>query len=215
MYVDGFNLYYRQLKTRSRFKWLNVKLLAEQVLGPNNTIIRLNYYTARISGRADPSAPGRQQVYFDAFGTVPEISIHYGSFLASQKWAGLVHPPEFRPLHNIPSPWPDVVKVHKTEEKGSDVNLASHLVRDGCTGAFDAAAIISNDTDLVEPIRIVTQELGLPVGLLSPVNNPSSRLQSVATFTKRIGNRHLRASQFPDPVPRNPAPPLHKPATWV
>jgi len=45
------------------------------------------------------------------------------------------------------------------EEKGSDVNLACHLVNDAWAGRFDAAVVISNDTDLVEPIRIVTQEL--------------------------------------------------------
>ena len=60
-------------------------------------------------------------------------------------------------------PYPVVAKVWKTEEKGSDVNLASHLVYDACQGSFDVAAVLSNDTDLVEPIRIVTQELGLPV----------------------------------------------------
>jgi hypothetical protein len=35
---------------------------------------------------------------------------------------------------------------------------------------YDVAAVLSNDTDLVEPIRIATQELGKPVGLLTPVS---------------------------------------------
>ena len=51
------------------------------------------------------------------------------------------------------------VLVFKVEEKGSDVNLASHLLFDAFRGAFDAAAVLSNDSDLVEPIRIVTKEL--------------------------------------------------------
>jgi hypothetical protein len=77
-----------------------------------------------------------------------------GSFLLSEKFAGLVKPPEFRPRVSLAPPWPDVVKVIKVEEKGSDVNLASHLLLD----AFQAistlpqfspmTAILSNPSGL-------------------------------------------------------------------
>jgi hypothetical protein len=47
------------------------------------------------------------------------------------------------------------------------VNLASHLVRDALTNVFDVAVVLTNDTDLIEPIRIVREEAGKIVGLLS------------------------------------------------
>ena len=97
VYVDGFNLYFRLLAQRSSLKWLNVKALAEKLLNPANTIVGVRYYTARVSGRIDRHAPARQQIYLDALRTVPEISIHMGTFLLSEKFAGLVKPPEFRP----------------------------------------------------------------------------------------------------------------------
>ena len=109
---------------------MNIKALAEKLLNPANVVTGVKYYTARVSGRMDPSAPARQQIYLDALRTVPEISIHMGSFLLSEKFAGLVKPPEFRPRASLAPPWPDVVKVVKVEEKGSDVNLASHLLLD-------------------------------------------------------------------------------------
>src|SRR6266699_3050420 len=56
------------------------------------------------------------------------------------------------------------VWVEKTEEKGSDVNLASHLVRDAFRQQFEVAVLITNDSDLAEPVRIVSQELQMPVG---------------------------------------------------
>jgi hypothetical protein len=81
----------------------------------------------------------------------------------------LVQPPDFRPAFVLPpTAAPEVAYVWKTEEKGSDVNLGVHLVRDAFKGHFDLAAVLSNDTDLVEPVRIVTQELNLPVTLLTP-----------------------------------------------
>jgi len=118
---------------------LNIKTLSERLpdrakFDPANVVTGVRYYTVRVSGRIDPAAPRRQQTYLDALRTVPEISIHIGSFLLSEKFAGLVKPPEFRPRTALAQPWPDVVKVIKVEEKGSDVNLASHLLLDAFQG---------------------------------------------------------------------------------
>jgi uncharacterized LabA/DUF88 family protein len=203
VYIDGFNLYYRLLKKNPQYKWLDLKTLATALLQPQNQIRTVRYYTARISGRFDPSAPARQQIYLDALQSVPEITIHLGNFLVTKPWVGLVHPPQMRGGAVPPfiPPYPDVAKVWKTEEKGSDVNLASHLLRDAYQGSFDVAAVLSNDTDLVEPIRIVTQELGLPVGLLCPVPKPAAGLAQVASFIRHVRINHLQASQFPDTIP--------------
>jgi hypothetical protein len=48
IYVDGFNLYYRMLEKRPDLKWLNIKQVAENVLKPENQIIGVRYYTARV-----------------------------------------------------------------------------------------------------------------------------------------------------------------------
>lgn len=215
VYVDGFNLYFRLLEKRPALKWLNVKRLVETVLNPANVVVAVKYYTARVSGRVDPAAPARQQVYLDALQSVPEISIHTGSFLTSEKFAALAKPPEFRPRVTLSPPWPDVVKVLKVEEKGSDVNLASHLLLDAFQSNFDVAAILSNDSDLVEPIRIVSQIMKKPVGLLSPVANPTRDLGQVASFIKRISISDVAASQFPDAVIRPDGSVVHKPTSWV
>ncbi len=215
VYVDGFNLYLRLLVNRPAAKWLNIKALSERLLDPANVVTDVRYYTARVSGRTDPTAPGRQQIYLDALRTVPEISIHMGSFLLSEKFAGLVKPPEFRPRTELAQPWPDVVKVVKVEKKGSDVNLASHLLLDAFQGNFDVAAVLSNDSDLVEPIRIVTKVLGKPVGLLSPVSNPTLELKNVASFIRRISVSDLAGSQFPEAIVLPDGATLNKPAAWA
>lgn len=216
VYVDGFNLYYRLLEKRPHLKWVDPKQLAERILSNQNRIVRVRYYTARVSGRVDPTAPARQQVYLDALATVREIRVHLGTFLASQKFAGLVHPPEFRPRLSgaMDFPWPNVVKIHRTEEKGSDVNLASHLLLDAFRGEFDVAAVLSNDSDLVEPIRIATQDLGCIVGLLTPVGNPNPQLSRVASFVRHIGAGHLASAQFSDPIRLADGRLITKPPTW-
>jgi uncharacterized LabA/DUF88 family protein len=92
------------------------------------------------------------------------------------------------------------VKVLKTEEKGPDVNLAVHLLNDGYKQQYELAIVISNDSDLVEPIRIVRQDLGLAVGVLTPQRDPhkqSKELRKHATFMRPIRAGVLAASQFP------------------
>src|SRR5262245_12321482 len=157
VYIDGFNLYYRALKPLGH-RWMDIAALSGAVLPDSSKIIAIKYYTARVSGRVDHGAPARQQAYLRALESLPLVSIHYGNFLTKQKWSGLVHPPQFRPHFMLPpGASPHVAYVWKTEEKGSDVNLGAHLVRDAFTHAFDEAAVLTNDTDLVEPIRIATK----------------------------------------------------------
>ena len=112
------------------------------------------------------------------------------------------------------APYADAIKVrvHAMEEKGSDVNLACHLVNDAWAGRFDAAVVISNDTDLVEPIRIVTQELKKNVLILSTSKfGASPPLQKVATSVLHIHNSHLKAAQFPTAIPGTT---IIKPSSW-
>ncbi len=213
VYLDGFNLYYRALKG-TRHKWLDVVALSRAALPAGTQVERVNYYTARISGRVDPSAPARQHAYLRALATLPEVAVHYGNFLVSQKWAGLVQPPEFRPPCALPSGVvPQVACVWKTEEKGSDVNLGVHLVRDAFRVAFEMAAVLTNDTDLVEPLRIVTEEVGLSVTLLSPVARPATSLAAVASAVRHVGP-YLGPCQLPDQILVPGRKPIIKPASW-
>jgi uncharacterized LabA/DUF88 family protein len=216
-YIDGFNLYYRMLKSRPAMKWLNPKALIETVLHPSYSITRVNYYTARVSARAhDPEAPARQATYLKALSTVPEIAVHAGNFLTSEPWMPLASPPQAKPpeyVWNLPPP--NVVKVVKSEEKGSDVNLGAHLVRDAFTNAFEVAVVLTNDSDLVEPIRIATAEAGKRVGLLVPVKYPTPSLAQVSSFSLHIRPGHLSNAQFPANIPHPDGTVISKPTPWV
>ncbi|MFH1738952.1 MAG: NYN domain-containing protein, partial [bacterium] len=201
-YIDGLNLYYGAVK-KTPYRWLNLKAFVEAILPSIYRIIRVNYYTAPVSHIVDPGAPKRQKILFDALKTVPEIEIHKGRMAPRTKRGTLVEPP-----HTL-------VTIRALEEKGSDVNLASHLVRDAFQGSFDVAAVVTNDTDLVEPIRIVTQETCLPVILICPnvyARRPvAASLKEVATEVRRAREGHLVVAQFPDVIPGTN---IKKPSGW-
>ncbi|MGV0005569.1 MAG: NYN domain-containing protein [Candidatus Porifericomitaceae bacterium WSBS_2022_MAG_OTU9] len=198
VYIDGLNLYYRALRNCPELKWLNVEVLCKCRLSPEYQINKINYYTAPVLGTIDPGAPKRQAVYWKALETLPSLEIHKGRMQAKEKILPLVYKDD----RTIPlKPRPHMAQVWKCEEKGSDVALGAHLVRDACKGEFDVAVVITNDTDLYEPIRIVAEELSLPVGLLTPVARPAGSLQRITSFVRRIDRNRLLRSQFPDAIP--------------
>jgi hypothetical protein len=172
---------------------------------PKNTIGEIKYFTALVSARpSDPDQPVRQQLYLRALRTLPNVSIHLGHFLTHEVMMALV----------VPLGQPQkFVRVIKTEEKGSDVNLATHLLHDGHLGRFDIAVVVSNDSDLLEPIKLVRQELRKKVGILNPHPNPSRALLPHIDFIKQIRAGVLAASQFPSTLTDKHGI-FTKPAAW-
>ena len=201
VYVDGFNFYYGAVKG-TPFRWLNLAALCARML-PNDNVAVIKYFTAVVSARPhDPQQPVRQQVYLRALRTIPNIQIIFGHFLTHSCRMCLTG---ITPVQKV---W-----VDRTEEKGSDVNLAPHLVNDAHLGPFQTAVVVSNDSDLMEPIRIVRQELKLPVGILNPHQHHSVALKPLATFMKRIRQSDVAACQFPT-VMQDARGQFHKPPTW-
>jgi uncharacterized LabA/DUF88 family protein len=189
VYVDGFNLYYGALR-RTPHKWLDIEKLCRLIL-KNTQIEAIKYFTARVVPRPnDPDQATRQEIYFRALTTNPKIEIFLGHFLS----------------HAVRMPICDATGamtgqytyVLKTEEKGSDVNIAAHLLLDAHLSRFDQAIIVSNDTDLLTPIRFVRRSFGKRVGVLNPHRRPSQVLLREADFLRQIRPGAVAAAQFPE-----------------
>ncbi len=140
-------------------------------------------------------------MYLRALRTLPNLSIIYGHFLAHSV-------PALTGVNPIQRVW-----VDKTEEKGSDVNLAPHLLMDGFKGQYEVAVLITHDSDLAEPVRMMRKELNLPIGILNPHQLHSKPLKMLATFIKRIRQSDLIAAQFPG-VLSDTVGQFSKPTNW-
>jgi uncharacterized LabA/DUF88 family protein len=181
VYVDGFNLFYGALKG-SRYKWLDLEALCRNLL-PKDDIHRIRYFTAKVSARpGDPQLPVRQQTYLRALRTLPTVSVHLGVFYVSTIRAPLANPQRGR----------KTAAIIKTEEKGSDVALATYLMLDACRGDCDAAVLITNDSDLREPLRLVREDLGLVTGVVNP--HPARKRSRAlrGTFFKQLRRARSR-----------------------
>jgi len=205
VYIDGFNLYYGALKGTS-YKWLDLDALCAKLL-PQNDVKEIHYCTARIKARpGDLRGLARQQAYLDALASLPKISIHLGHFLESQ--------PRMR-LANPPAGGPHTAQVVKTEEKGSDVNLATWLLVDAYEQRCETAVLVTNDSDLALPMSIVSQRLGLTVGLINPHTRAASAalMRTSPSFVKSIRAGALASSQLPQQVAVGTRT-LHRPSSW-
>ena len=169
-------------------KWLDLVRLSHLLL-PNDKIHRVRYFTAAIQPRPNrPNQAVHQQIYWRALRTLPGLSIHEGQFRTD---------PRSMPLASPVPGGPSTVRVLKTEEKGSDVNLATYLVSDAYEQDFEKAAVISNDSDLCTPIALVRTRLSLPVIVFNPGNHHSADLQRDATEMRKLRRGPMLGSQFP------------------
>ena len=193
VYIDGFNFYYGQLKD-SPYKWLDLVKLFKTILGDENNLIKVKYFTARVQPTdRDPQVNIRQDTYFRALEAYcQEVEIHFGHFLRHKVFAENANPP------------PNKIEIFKTEEKGSDVNLALHALNDAWADAYDCAVIVSNDSDLATALKMVREQQKKVIGLITPgapKRNPSWQLRQFSSFIKIIRPWALEKSLLPNPIP--------------
>lgn len=182
----------------------NLDALCRALL-PQNHIQRIRFFTARVKSRShDPTQAQRQQTYFRALATIPHLTSHYGQYERRKVYRPFVHPPD---------PDNPLVQVYWDEEKGSDVNLATFLLLDGFQQQYEVAAVISGDSDLVEPVRAVRDVLSLSVGIFNPRQRAGTELAQVATFYKPLDSAILAACQFPT-IMTDQHGTFTKPASW-
>ena len=146
-----------------------------------------------------------------ALSTIPNLHIHYGRFALNRTRLPvypLVYPEPGRP--------PEMTRVLRTEEKRSDVNLATMLMLDCVDDSFDEAVVISNDSDLALPIEVAASRFRKTVGVVNPQrkNRPSRELSNAASWVFRsINARVLAESQFP-PEMNDARGSFFKPPSW-
>ena len=212
VHIDGLNLFRRKLSKHPECKWLDIEALAQRLL-PEYEIARVRYFTAIIKAGpgSDVQSPQRQQAYLRALATLPRTKIYLGKFRID---------PRVMPLHPTKlgsDGMPIYVKVKKTEEKGSDVNLASHALLDAFRCDASAYAILSNDSDLVTPMRKIQEELNAKTILLSPMDSKrtSNELrQTGPMLIRHITGDDLRACQLPPSI-ADAHGVVHRPKQWT
>jgi len=208
-YVDGFNLYFG-LKEKGwrRYYWLDIGALIRNLLKPAQHLVAVKYFTARISGARASDNPQaakgreakrrRQSDFLDALATVVNLEIFEGHYLdktvrcfgCQRSWT-------------------------QPEEKMTDVQIATQMLADAFEDRFDAALLVSGDSDLVPPIRTIGRLFPEKrVVMAFPPRRTSGHLKRAATAYFTIGEGIFRRSQLPDSVTLPSGHVLSRPQRW-
>jgi uncharacterized LabA/DUF88 family protein len=93
------------------------------------------------------------------------------------------------------------------------VTLATHLLIDALDGAL-VALLITNDSDFIEPIRIVRERFGTRVVVISPDDHVSKRLAKIASHARTLDHSLLVDCQLPQVVFDNDGREIRCPPAW-
>ena len=196
-YIDGFNLYFGMREAGfDNCRWLNTKLLVEKLLKPHQELIRVNYFTSRVS--SNPDKQKRQSTYIDALESTG-IKITYGNYQDGSE--------ECKRCGHI---W------RTAKEKMTDVNIATAIMVDAFQDNYDMAMLISGDSDLTPPIREVHRLFNNKrVFIAFPPKRHNSSMALVAKGSEIIGRKKLTDAQFDEEVESKTGYKLKRPKEWV
>ena len=195
LYVDGFNLYFGLAEFGRKYKWLDLRAVAQQLCNPGQQVGTVTYFTARIRGN-DSRKIKRQTTYLEALETTG-VQIVLGKFLFKE-----VRCRKCGRVYQVP------------EEKESDVNLATHLLVDAAAGEADTFMVITADSDLILPMEKARDVYGRKVVPVFPPHRTSREI------IKRMGRPYylneslLRNCQLPRAIEKDDGYTLYRPKEW-
>ena len=195
VYIDGFNLYHAIDALREpELKWLDLRALAESILRKDEVLREVKYFTAFATWRPDSFTKHRAYVSaLEARG----VHVILGQF-------------KEKPRHCASCKY----RWTGHEEKETDVQIAVHMVADAVTGSADRIVLISADTDLSPPIKMIAS--------LRPecevfVAAPPKRLSKCRSLGPKleITAGRLRRCLLPNPAQISPQQYVGRPDAWA
>ena len=189
-YIDGFNLYHAiddisraSGGTDNYLKWLDLHRLMSVFTDPkHHKIISIKYFSAYAHWLPDQMA--RHKLYVVAIksrGVEPIM----GRFKDKEIYCK---------------------RCRQTfwghEEKESDVNIATHMLQDAHADLFDQAFLVSRDSDLSSPLRMLRASFpSKKVKVIAPPRRMHSKeLGALAHARATIEDQHLELSLLPQQV---------------
>lgn len=207
VYIDGLNLYHgiKELKRHDgtkafnmhQLKWLDIEKLAEKLLKlaearqyvlTTQSLVVVKYFTARVTGynksnNYSSKSKSRQNHYILAL---------QGYCLKMELIEGRFKNKDIKCLKC------DTYSVHPTE-KETDVNIASHIIGDLYEDKFDVAYLISGDSDLVKPMKMVVGK-GKTMIVAFPPERATDQIKATATSYLKITKEILESCVLPNPL---------------
>jgi len=199
-YVDGYNLYngimepirdedHKVIATPlGKCRWLNLHKYIYSFLPKDYELVKIHYFTATVRGR--PDSKKRQQIFWKALDTLPNLEKQLGNQIPDPKRGGFL-------------------------EKQSDVNLALQMYCDAIEGKTNSMILVCGDSDQVPTIRrIQNLNRGIELSVIFPPNRFSQDIADIVSPHYKTREAILSATQFPDIIKVEGISDIIKPPEW-
>ena len=165
VYIDGSNLYHSLSVNIGRAD-LDFLAFARKLVG-DRRLQRIYYYNAPVDQGREPEAYRRQRTFFYNLQRVNYLELRLGRLI-----------------------YPEYANA-RPYEKGIDIKLATDMLVHGTNGNYDAAVLVSGDTDFYDALQAVKNAgRHVEVGLFDPQSS-SRVLRDVADRVVRIDREFL------------------------
>jgi uncharacterized LabA/DUF88 family protein len=169
-YVDGFNLYHAIADLRKpHLKWVDLFALAQSLCRPEETLVKVAYFSAYATWL--PSKYARHREYVAAL-KLHGVECHMARFSEQQTRC-----------NECGATW----KRH--EEKETDVHFSLTFLEDAFDNIFDRAIIVSADGDHVPAVRSVRRRWpGKQIFAATPPGRHSKAARNAESLSLRNTN---------------------------
>ena len=177
-----------------------------RLLRRDDDLQEIKYFTALISG----PRRAHQETFLRALATRPLITVILGVFKQRNITCTYARCAPTTAGHRVFS---------KLEEKRTDVNIAVHMLDDAYQDRCDRQILVSGDSDLVPPIRVIRSRFpNITVTVYVPARDPhrgaAVELRSAADKNRSLPLDLLPRAQFPRQVPDGAGGLIEKPDSW-
>ena len=199
-YIDGFNFYYGlKSKKWKRYYWIDPAAMSRALLKPNQELVACHYFTARIRQAHTGQNTQKQTIWIEALETREDITVHYGHYLLKS-----------RHCNTCGATW------NISEEKMTDVNIATQLLVDAYEDKFDTAILVSGDSDFSTPVQeILSRFPNKKIIIAFPPRRSSEQLKKIASGFFVIGESKLRKNLLPRQITKPGGYTIECPQDWM
>lgn len=211
-FIDGFNLYHAIDKSfaHNKYKWLDLRLLAENFIGLDEQISKIIYFTAY--ARWDQIKTQRHKTYVAAL-TSRGVEIAQGKFKRVEKNFNKRSMPVVS-SDKSGEDLPDRLRFQSFEEKETDVNIAVKLLEHAAQNQYDKFYIISGDSDFLPAIRSIKRNhRSIKLISILPIRGKGFSLKQVCDEQRWITEDHLKNSLLNDQI-KIGSQTITKPVNW-
>ena len=218
VYIDGFNLYFGlraatikqkgQKRLTKKSYWIDLQKLSERIV-KDNELVAVKYFTARIKG--NPAKQHRQATFLSAIQHhCPKLQMFEGNYLLRKMFCGKCR----KFSYDIVCPYCKKINIFP-EEKKSDVNIATQMLKDAYENNFDIAYLVSGDSDLVPPIQVI-RAMSPPkkVAVAFPPHRSGLELKEAADFAFFLPSTAIKNYILPEVIRKPDGSELRIPPEW-